>query len=246
MLDDGRVRARVRPWPLETEVAQLVLTDHTKGPAVTTIEDWMRVLATAGFRSVRTGALSESAVEPFLELGFRSIQTLALLELAHIDHHQFRAPHHDVRPVRTHRQLAMAAEIDSEAFENGWGLDTVAIVDACHATPHHRIRLAYTATEEPAGYMITGRNGTAGFVQRLAVLERFEGQGIATSLLIDGLTWLGRRGVDKVLVNTNFDNQRAIDVYERFGFVIQPSSLRVLERSLDHVVPARGTTDGAE
>lgn len=234
MLDDGRVRARVRPWPQENEVAQLVLTDHTKAASVSTIEEWMHVLAESGFTRVRTGALADSAVGPFVELEFRTIQTLALLELDHIDHHQFRAPQHELRPIRTPRQLAMAAHIDAEAFENGWGLDTVAIVDACHATPQHRIRMAHTPSDEPAGYMITGRNGTAGFVQRLAVLPRFEGRGVATSLLIDGLSWLGRRGVEKVLVNTNFDNRRAIGVYERFGFVIQPSALRVLERELPH------------
>ena len=96
----------------------------------------------------------------------------------------------------------------------------------------HRIRLAVTSTDQPAGYVITGRNGAAGFIQRLAVLPDAQGQGIATSLLLDGLRWLQRRGVREVLVNTNFDNDRALDLYERFGFQLVPESLRVFERSL--------------
>ena len=81
MLDDGRVRARLRAWPNERSVAQLVLTDHTKAPSITTLEEWMRIIGEHGFSRVRTGALAASAVSPFVELGFEPIQTLALLRL---------------------------------------------------------------------------------------------------------------------------------------------------------------------
>ena len=80
--------------------------------------------------------------------------------------------------------------------------------------------------------MITGRNGSAGFVQRLAVRPDDEGQGIATSLLLDGLRWLQRKGVREVLVNTDFGNQRALDLYARFGFTLLPDSLQVFELDL--------------
>ncbi|MFZ9383438.1 MAG: GNAT family N-acetyltransferase [Ilumatobacteraceae bacterium] len=232
LLDDGRVRARLRTWPHQPGVAQLVLTDHTKAPSYTTLADWLNVLRHWNFRTVRTGALAETATESFVEHGFHCVQRLALLR-AELDRRtSLSAPRHELRPLRGPQQLAVAARIDASAFEDGWELDVDAIVDACRATPQHRIRLAVTATDQPVGYVITGRNGAAGFVQRLAVVPEFAGQGIATSLLLDGLRWLQRRGVREVLVNTNFDNDRALELYERFGFALLPESLQVYERGL--------------
>jgi ribosomal protein S18 acetylase RimI-like enzyme len=89
-----------------------------------------------------------------------------------------------------------------------------------------------TATDEPAGYMVTGRNGSAGFIQRLAVDPAYEGQGVATSLLQDGLGWLARRRVTDILVNTHLDNQRALSLYQRIGFEQLPENLQVMELSL--------------
>lgn len=232
LLDDGRVRARLRTWPHQPGVAQLILTDHTKEPSYTTLVDWMNVLRQWNFHTVRTGALAESATPTFVEHGFSCVQRLALLRKRLDRRTILDVPRHELRAIRGTQQLTVAARIDASAFETGWDLDVDAIVDACRATPQHRIRLAVTSTDQPAGYVITGRNGAAGFIQRLAVLPDAQGQGIATSLLLDGLRWLQRRGVREVLVNTNFDNDRALDLYERFGFQLLPESLRVFERSL--------------
>lgn len=240
MLDDGRVRARLRTWPNQPGVAQMVLTDHTKSPSYTTLDDWINVIRRWNYRRVRTGALAATATEAFVEYGFEKVQTLALLKAGISRRTEFDPPVHELRTIRGPQQLSIAARIDSEAFENGWELDSSAIVDACHATPQHRIRLAVTPTDEPAGYVITGRNGSAGFVQRLAVRPDHEGQGIATSLLLDGLHWLQRKGVREVLVNTDFENQRALDLYARFGFTLLPDSLQVFEFDLR---PDTTTTD---
>lgn len=232
MLDDGRVRARLRTWPHQPGVAQLVLTDHTKSPSFTTLDDWLSVLRRWNFTRVRTGALALSATNAFVEHGFERVQTLALLKATISRRTEFATPVHELRSIRGPQQLSVAARIDAEAFESGWELDAPSIVDACHATPQHRIRLAVTSTDEPGGYVITGRNGSAGFVQRLAVRPELEGQGIATSLLVDGLHWLQRRGVREILVNTDFGNRRALDLYERFGFSLLPDSLHVYELRL--------------
>ncbi len=232
LLDDGRVRARLRTWPHQPGVAQLVLTDHTKAPSYTTLADWLNILRQWNFHTVRTGALAESATVSFVEHGFTCVQRLALLRAALDRRTQLATPRHELRALRGPQQLAVAARIDALAFENGWELDVDAIVDACRATPQHRIRLAVTTADQPVGYVITGRNGAAGFVQRLAVDPGFEGQGVATSLLLDGLRWLQRRGVQEVLVNTNFDNDRALQLYEHFGFALLPEALQVYERTL--------------
>ena len=236
LFDDGIVCARVRKWPSRPDIAHLVLTDHTVAPSRASLDEWTQSLRSEGYTSIRTGALSLSATEPFQQAGFRDIQRLALLRmktpLPRVATHRAAQPHHEMRPLRSQRAFDVAARLDHLAFDSGWGLDVDGIEEACRATPVHRIRLAVTATDEPAGYMVTGRNGSAGFIQRLAVDPAYEGQGVATSLLQDGLSWLARRRVTDILVNTHLDNERALSLYQRIGFEQLPENLRVMELSL--------------
>ena len=236
LFDDGIVCARVRKWPSRPDIAHLVLTDHTVAPSRASLDEWTQSLRSEGYTSIRTGALSLSATEPFEQAGFRDIQRLALLRmktpLPRVATHRTAQPHHEMRPLRSQRAFDVAARLDHLAFDSGWGLDVDGIEEACRATPVHRIRLAVTATDEPAGYMVTGRNGSAGFIQRLAVDPAYEGQGVATSLLQDGLSWLARRRVTDILVNTHLDNERALSLYQRIGFEQLPENLRVMELSL--------------
>ncbi|MFZ9565424.1 MAG: GNAT family N-acetyltransferase [Ilumatobacteraceae bacterium] len=233
LLDDGVVRARLRPWPDRPDVAHLVLTDHTVAPRSTTLRDWMKVVADDAYTVIRTGALSLDAARTFIDHGFVEIQRLALLRRPLVASTLVAEPHHRTRPLRGTRAFETAARIDRKAFESGWDLDAAGIRDACEATPNHRIRLALTSADEPAGYMITGRNGSAGFVQRLAVDPQHEGHGVATSLILDGLAWLHRSGVEEVLINTRLDNARALDLYRRLGFDDMDENLVVLERRVD-------------
>ena len=237
LFDDGIACARVRRWPSRPDIAHLVLTDHTVAPSLASLDEWTHSLKSEGYGFIRTGALSLDAAVPFEQAGFYEVQQLALLRMKspfpHIASHRTAQPHHEMRPLRSQRSFDVAARLDHLAFDSGWGLDVDGIEEACRATPVHRIRLAVTATDEPAGYMITGRNGSAGFIQRLAVDPDHEGQGVATSLLQDGLGWLARRRVTDILVNTHLDNQRALSLYQRIGFEQLPENLRVMELSLE-------------
>ena len=191
----------------------------------------MNTLRAEGYTSIRTGALSGEAAEQFEVMNFYEIQQLALLRLGTATPSRVDSPvpHHEMRALRSVRSMDIAARIDQEAFDFGWQLDALGIREACRATPAHRIRLALTSTDEPVGYMITGRNGSAGFIQRLAVSPTHAGQGVATSLLQDGLQWLSKAGVSDILVNTHLDNQRALDLYHRLGFATLPETLRVMQ-----------------
>jgi ribosomal protein S18 acetylase RimI-like enzyme len=209
-----------------------VLTDHTLAPRSTTLRDWINMVANDDYTTVRTGALSLEAARTFIDHGFVEIQRLALLRRELNERTSIPEPHHRTRPLRGTRAFDTAARIDHKAFESGWDLDAAGIRDACEATPTHRIRLALTSNDDPAGYMITGRNGSAGFVQRLAVDPNHESQGVATSLILDGLAWLQRNGVDDVLINTRLDNVRALDLYRRLGFDDMEENLVVLERPI--------------
>lgn len=236
VLHDGIVTARVRAWPGRVEVAHLVLTDHQTSPTVSAVRSWCELLRLEGYPLVRTGALSPEAAATFERAGFHRIQSLALLRLDDpVTLHRLRQlprPVVAMRTLRSTRSLHTAATIDRSAFDVDWDLDVQAIRDACRATPAHRIRLAVTATDEPAGYMITGRSGPSGFVQRLAVTPEHQGQGIAHALLQDGLQWLARHRVKDVLVNTHLDNVRALTLYAAWGFARLDDELQVMERDL--------------
>ena len=233
LFDDGVVCARVRKWPARPDVAHLVLTDHTVAPSRSSLAEWTNVVRSDGYQVIRTGALSPQAALPFEDAGFHQIQSLALLRMnmpmTDLNHRTATRPHHEMRPLRSQRSLDVAARLDHLAFDSGWELDVDGIEEACRATPSHRIRLAVTANDEPVGYMITGRNGSAGFIQRLAVDPAYKGQGVATSLLLDGLAWLTRRRVADILVNTHDDNDRALALYRRLGFEQLTENLRVME-----------------
>ena len=74
-----------------------------------------------------------------------------------------------------------------------------------------------------------GRAGRTGYVQRLAVHPDQHRRGVATALLADALTWMQRWRADRVLVNTHVDNEPALALYRRLGFVDLPDRLRVYE-----------------
>lgn len=236
VLHDGIVTARVRTWPGRADIAHVVLTDHQTSPTVSAVRSWCELLRLEGYPLARTGALSADAAATFERAGFHRIQSLALLRLD--DPTTMRRLRDLPRPVvamrtlRSARSLHTASAIDRASFDVGWELDVPAIRDACRATATHRIRLAVTASDEPAGYMITGRSGSSGFVQRLAVTPAHQGQGIAHALLQDGLQWLVRHRVKDVLVNTHLDNVRALTLYAAWGFTRLEDELQVLEMDL--------------
>jgi ribosomal protein S18 acetylase RimI-like enzyme len=78
------------------------------------------------------------------------------------------------------------------------------------------------------GYAITGRAGGHGFLQRLAVHPAWQRRGVGRALVLDGLTWLQRRGVERVVVNTQLENRKALALYESLGFRREPRGLSVL------------------
>ncbi|MGH9274339.1 MAG: GNAT family N-acetyltransferase, partial [Acidimicrobiales bacterium] len=106
--------------------------------------------------------------------------------------------------------------------------------DALGATPSARLRVvARVDGEGVIGYAITGRAGSRGYLQRLAVDPAAQRRGIGAALVIDGLRWLRRWGAHEVLVNTQVDNGAALALYEAMGFRRQPDGLAVLRRDLD-------------
>lgn len=225
-------RARLGRWPFDDEVVHLVLLDHQMVPTSDDIAGWTQEAIDSGARAVRTGALFPASVPPFLEAGFGTIDTLALL--THDLRGTVAAPSSEA-PVRVRRlrpsMLDEAAAIDCRAFSEPWANDASALADIMSATPQHRSRSVHVGRRMVA-FSISGRADRIGYVQRLAVDPSARREGLARLLLVDALDWMRRRSVDQAMVNTASNNRAALSLYTTMGFSALPQSLLILERGL--------------
>jgi ribosomal protein S18 acetylase RimI-like enzyme len=224
----GPDRFRVGPWHAEDGVAYVAVPPQVRPPSASGIRELIRHLTESGYRTVLTAALREQDLGSFLDAGFRERERLEVLghDLRSIpipsSRFQLRRP----RPGERSSVLA----IDTTAFEHGWRLDRDGLAEAIAATARTRFRVALA--QGPIGYAICGRAEDIGYLQRLAVAPSAQRSGIATALVSDALDWLLRRGARRCLVNTQRSNVAALSLYERCGFVREPSQLVVLERAL--------------
>jgi ribosomal protein S18 acetylase RimI-like enzyme len=232
---DRPARARLGCWPYDDRVAHLVLLDHHMVPNATDVAGWIDDAKRSGATTVRTGALFPNATAAFLDAGFRVADTLALLICELGDRRRNVEPPAERSRIRVRRlrpaMLADAAAIDRRAFSAPWANDVAALGDIMTATPYHRARSVHLDGRMVA-FSISGRAGSAGYVQRLAVDPSARRRGFATLLVDDALRWMQRRGVERAMVNTAVDNERALALYRSASFEEQPGSLLILERTL--------------
>jgi ribosomal protein S18 acetylase RimI-like enzyme len=206
-------------------------------PSIDDVTGWMRDARSTGAREIRTGALFPGSTAAFVELGFHTVDTLALLERpvprpADTRRGQTRSLPNGARLRRLRpAMLHEAATIDGRAFASDWSNDVSALADIMGATPHHRSRSVHLGGRMVA-FSISGRADHAGYVQRLAVDPSARRRGLASNLLDDAGRWMERRGVTRAMVNTASDNQAALALYESGGVVIQPDRLEILQREL--------------
>ena len=188
-------------------------------------------LAGQGYREAITSALGPSEQRPFLAAGFTCREELHLL--VH-DLDDLAPPGADDPVLRRPRrdEWATMAAIDGRAFEGFWHLDAVGIAEAAAATPTARVRVAVDPSGRLTGYAVAGRGSSRGYVQRVAVEPADQGAGIGSTLTLDGLRWMARRGAGTALVNTQLRNERALALYLRLGFHRHAERLAVLTHPL--------------
>jgi ribosomal protein S18 acetylase RimI-like enzyme len=223
-------RIRIGPWHGDERIAYVSPVGDGRELQPSDIESTLRRLADAGYQEAITAAIGPGEARSFLEVGFEVHERLHLL--ARDLHRLPDAPPADLRRARR-KDVARVLQIDGAAFDEFWRLDEAGLEEALSATPSSRFRVATRPGRGPiVGYAVCGRAGRRGFVQRLAVDPAEEGHGLGRALLLDGLQWLKRRGVERVVVNTQVTNERALALYERLGFRRQPGGLAVLEKRL--------------
>jgi ribosomal protein S18 acetylase RimI-like enzyme len=227
----GSDRLRVGPWRGDATVAQVV-PPPGQLPSRETIDRCLAELEDRGYRTALTSALTYGEQQPFLDAGF------AVHERLHLLRHDLRGiparPPRIERPLRLRRgrrsdRTAVLA-VDGAAFSPFWRFDGRGLDDARAATPNSRFRVADDG--EVVGYAVTGRAGTIGYLQRLAVLPHKQRRGIGRALVLDALVWVQRRGATSLLVNTQETNTAALELYERTGFEREAYGLAVLEHPL--------------
>jgi ribosomal protein S18 acetylase RimI-like enzyme len=230
----GAERLRVGVWRGDDSIAYVApLTDRAASAPM--VRHACEVLARRGFRVVLTAALTEHERVGFVAEGFEVRDSLHLL--AHDLNEWPGAPRTAMRRGRK-RDRPAALAVDHAAFPPFWRLDDGGLHEALSATPTARFRVA-TSHRSIVGYCVTGRAGRRGYLQRLAVVPELQGRGIGRALVADALQWLARRGVTNTVVNTQVENERALQLYLAMGFRLQPSGLEVLGRTITDHQPAR-------
>jgi ribosomal protein S18 acetylase RimI-like enzyme len=210
------------------------LVDDGRLPGGSELDEWLRgVRQDPTVVTIRTAALFPGAAQRFRELGFETVDTLALLR---IDVRAWSPPTRgtsgDVVTARLRRRHHQAAaEVDRAAFGAGWSHDAAEIEEICRATPVHRALGRFRRTgvlrRSLVGFAIAGASGEHGYLQRLSVLPAEQRLGHGRVLTTESLRWMRRRHVRDCVVNTSVDNRAALALYDDVGFELLPECLEV-------------------
>ncbi len=172
-----------------------------------------------GATSVHSPPMMKGTDRIFQAAGFLPHRQLLLLE-----RDLSRAsPSAEDPSVSASDDLAKAAQIDAVAFDGDWRVGRLGLIDALDATPHSTLLMSTGGD----GFAIVGVSSDIGYLQRIAVDPRWQGQGLGRALLRGAMAWARRRGARTMLLNTQTDNERATHMYRSESFVLLPSRLTI-------------------
>ena len=196
------------------------------------VEECVGRLRHAGYTAIVTSALTAADSLPFVDAGFGVRERLHLLEHPVGDVPSSTAHEPQLRRAWRGDRSAVLA-LDARAFDDFWRLELDGLSDALHATPAVRFRVGEESQGGgPVAYAITGRAGRRGYLQRVAVHPDARRRGWGRALVLDALRWLRRHDTQRALVNTQWENDAALALYESCGFRRLPVGLSVLDRAL--------------
>lgn len=227
----GRERLRAGPWRGDRRTALLAPVTASPPASPEIVRRCLDVLTRDGYTEVITAALAPREQAGFLAAGFRVREELHLLAHDLDDLPPLPATAPRLRRARRRDRPAVLV-VDGRAFSTFWRLDDHGLREAVTATPASRFRVATVASSGVIGYAVCGRAGQRGYVQRLAVDPDAQRRGTGRALLLDGLRWMRRRGVQRAVVNTQVGNAPALALYLALGFRLQPGGLAVLTHPL--------------
>ena len=220
-LSSGWHRARVRPWN-DTVTAPMIRVDRGGSGFLDSVTRHLRDLGEAVTYSP---ALYPDSTTMWVRSGFTTHARLALME------HGL-----SVRPEPDHGSEVIAAvdpdwasihELDERCFEGFWRMSEAGLREAHETNRTSTVLLTYQG-ETIAGYAIVGMQLGVAYLHRIAVSPEHTGAGRGSSLLRSAIVWGRAHGGRTMVLNVRTENQRAITLYERIGFITTGSSLLVL------------------
>lgn len=220
--------ARLGAWRGRPDVGFVAIGAETPAPPEV-VDRGLEILRARGFIRVVTSALGPADALPFVDAGFAVHELLDLLARGLRDLRDLPP----VRPTRRGRSGDHPAvlALDARSFDDFWALDDRGLADALRATSPSRFRVG-AEDGRAIAYAITGRAGSRGYVQRLAVAPEHRRHGWGRALVVDALRWLQRHGAVTAFVNTQRHNERALDLYRSCGFQRMEAGLSVMGRDL--------------
>jgi len=124
---------------------------------------------------------------------------------------------------------AEVQEVDSQAFEPFWRLDSRGLSEATTATPSAVVLTV--RGDALLGFSIVGAGASAGYLQRIAVAPSAQHRGIGRALVRASLQWARQHGAHQMLLNTLGNNAAASNLYITEGFAHLDDRLAILRSS---------------
>jgi [ribosomal protein S18]-alanine N-acetyltransferase len=116
----------------------------------------------------------------------------------------------------TPRDAPKLAEIHGESFHRGWGEGEFESMLTERNTLVHRLRLG----RKIIGFAVSRMAADEAEILSIAVAANQRGRGLSRGLLVTHLGHLAGRGVRKVFLEVEENNQPARRLYERAGFAV--------------------------
>lgn len=119
--------------------------------------------------------------------------------------------------------------VENLTFDQLWRHDAASFLEVADTYPY------FVVAEDDqgiVGYQFNTIDAATGYLVRIAVHPRVEGQGVGTRLMAEAVHYFHRHNVWKIVLNTEETNTRAHRLYEWFGFHRIPAHGFVLAHDL--------------
>jgi ribosomal protein S18 acetylase RimI-like enzyme len=191
----GRGVSPSTAWEALSTAASSILTDLHAQMVAVSLQDWFS--------------------QVLRQHGFATKQKIVVLEWNHHQPSESLLPEDILIRPMVPGDINRVTEVDALSFEPLW-VNSLTSLKAAYLQAEH------TSVAEYQGQIIWYELSTASqftaHLARLAVLPEFQKRSIGRQLVVEMLTFFGKRGVLQLTVNTQNTNQASLHLYESLGF----------------------------
>ena len=221
----GWARAEVRRWNDVEEAAYLRLIRGSAG----FLKACTDKIHDNGATSVISPPIPVSGLKTWESADYERFMDLALMRRS-LDGRPSPPQHLVVEADRS--ELEGLLRIDRAAFSSFWRFDADGLNEALDATGKSVILVIRNADGDSVAFAIVGFGHAIAYLQRVAVDPAWQGHGMGRSLVRIAAKRARTEGAKAMLLNTQFDNEAAIALYESEGFVSMPDRLALVRHGV--------------